>query len=384
MSKKLAVLVGFIGKLPYAGMSLWNIHCFSGLQDLGYEVHYVEHQDYPDEYYDPATDVMSSDLTYAMGYIRELLPRYGICDGQFSFVDLEGRCFGSGWTALRGALDRADFVLTVGSASWFDELERCPRRAFLDSDPMFTQVEMIEKGFKAEVLRHYQTLFTEGMRIGMPDCTIPDAGRSWIPTRSPIATRLWPIAPTAAEGLPVTALLHWAAGSDVIYDGRVYGHKNREFERFMDLPRHTSRRFTLAVGGPAPKRLLTEIGWQLVSPLEVTRTIPAYRKFIAESRADFGIAKHAYVASRSGWFSDRSTCYLASGRPVLHQDTGFDEWLPTGEGVLKFSDVNDVVECLRSLDLDYERHARAARRIAEEYFEASTVLGQMLESAGLR
>jgi hypothetical protein len=179
--------------------------------------------------------------------------------------------------------------------------------------------------------------------------------------------------------------MHWAAAGDVCVNGLLYGHKNREFERFLDLPRRSPRRFILAVGGRgAPRDRLPEYGWEVVNPLEMTSTIEAYRRFIECSAIDFGIAKHAYVASRSGWFSDRSTCFLAAGRPVLHQDTGCGEWLPTGSGVLLFSDIDTVLEGLHRIESDYQHHARAARAIAEEHFEAATVVGRMLEDAGFR
>ena len=374
--------MGYLGKLPYAGLSFHNIHYIAGLQELGYDVHYVESVNYPEEYYDPSTDEMTSDASYAIDYLADLLPRYGVPPGQFTFVDFEKRCHGSDWRTLREVLNRADFVLSLAIPSWFDELERCPRRAFVDGDPVFTQIEMAEGGPIASVLQHYDILFTYGVRIGMPDCPIPTVNRTWIPTRTVTATRLWDVAPLQADGLPITTVMHWAAGSDVTLNGRVYGHKNREFERFKGLPKLARQPFVLAVGlDEGPRKQLRSLGWQLVPPLSVSGAIEDYRKFIAGSRADFGIAKHAYVASNCGWFSDRSTCYLASGRPVLHQETGFSEWLPTGEGVLKFSDVSEVLECLRCLNMDYDRHAQAARRIAEEYFEAATVLRHMLSEA---
>ena len=383
MSKPIAIAVGGIGKIPYAGMSLYYLHYIVGLRELGYDVHYVERQNNPKECYDPTADVMTDDFRYAVQYLDGLMPRYGISRERFSFIDREQRCHGSGWKNLRKALDNADFVLTLADPTWFDELECCPRRGFIDGDPLFTQVAMTDgKGSRAAVLR-YDTLFTYGVRMGMPDCTLPTGGRKWIPTRPVVATALWDSRPDASP-LPVTALMHWAAGSDVTYQGRVYGHKNREFERFIDLPQRTAQPFVLAVGGSAPRERLRRHGWQLVAPLAKTRTIEAYQQFIGRSRADFGIAKHAYVASRCGWFSDRSTCYLAAGRPVLHQDTGFGHWLPTGEGVLPFSDTDSVLEALGCLDADYLRHARAAREIAEEHFEAAAVVGQMLDDAGFR
>jgi hypothetical protein len=383
MSTKTAVVVGFVGKLPYAGMSLYNLHHLVGLQDLGYKVHYVETIDYPDQCYDPASNSMTSDAGGAVKYLSELLPDYGIPAESFSFIDLEGQCHGSGWDALRTSLDTADFLMTLDTPSWNDEFERCPRRAFVDTDPMFNQLEMLAGGIRARVVPHYDTVFTYGMRIGQPDCAIPDAGRRWIPTHTLISTRLWPVCPPT-EGAPVTGVMQWT-GRTLTFEGREYGHKNMEFERFIDLPSKTNQTFSIAIGGSrVPRQMLESKGWDLLSPLRVTGTIPAYRQFIAGSYADLGIAKHAYVASRSGWFSDRSTCYMASGRPVLHQDTGFAEWMPAESGVLRFSEPAGVLECLARLHKDYEQHARAAREVAIEYFEATRVLTKMLTDAGFR
>lgn len=384
MGEPIAVVIGFIGKLPLAGMSLYNLHYMAGLQELGYDIHYVERQNRPLECYDPRSDTMTDDPHYALSYLENLLPNYGITRERFSFIDRENRCHGSGWRALRAALDRSDFVLTLADETWFDELERCPQRAFVDGDPLLTQVAMADREpILSAALDNYPVLFTIGVRIGQTDCTIPTAGRSWLCTRSVAATRFWSPEP-ASSGLPVTTVMKWT-GKEVEFDGHVYGHKDMEFKRFIDLPGRTARPFSLALGGSrAARQQLVEQGWQLVNPLEKTGTLDAYERFIYDSYADFGIAKHAYVASRSGWFSDRSICYLAAGRPVLHQDTGFGDWLPTGEGVFSFSDIDEVLEALDQLDTDYERHARAARAIAEQYFEADKVIGRMLDDAGFR
>jgi hypothetical protein len=384
MTKPLAVFVGFIGKLPLAGMALANIHMISGLQTLGYDVHYVEHQNKPEDCYNPETNSMTDDPRYALSYMAALLPRFGIGMRHYSFIDRENTCHGSGWPTLRQALDRADFVLTLADPSWFDELERCPRRAFVDADPMFTQVAM-ETGRteRAASLAHYAVLFTYGVRIGKEDCLIPSAGRTWLPARMAVDTALW--SPTSVTSqLPVSALMNWSSGSECYYQGRAYGYKDREFDKFADLPQRSPLSFSLAVGGGAPRARLSELGWELLSPLAITHTIEGYQEFIANSWADLGIAKHAYVASRSGWFSDRSTCFMAAGRPVLHQDTGCGDWLPTGEGVFLFSGMEDVLVALDRLTVDYDRHARAARELAEEYFAAHKVIGQILDLGGLR
>ena len=384
-NREIAVVIGALGKLPYGGMAYFWGHHIAGLQELGYDVHYVERLDQPEEAYNPETSEMTDDPSYALAYLRDLLPRFGIPLERASFIDRAGRCHFSGWPGLCETLDRAAFVLNVCLPTWFEELERCERRLFIDGDPMFTQVAFVTgEGSRAAAPHHYDTLFTYGARIGADDCLIPDGGRTWLPTRPVVATRLWDVMPAPADG-PVVALLHWAAGADLEFEGRTLGHKDREFVRFLDLPSRTSQRLVAAVGGAAvPRGELDRAGWELVSPLEATRTTDVYQEFISGSRADLGIAKHTYVETRSGWFSDRSACYLAAGRPVLHQDTGFGDWLPEGEGVLAFTDVDSLLDAIERLDRDYERHATAARSVAEESFEARAVLGGMLEEAGLR
>jgi hypothetical protein len=382
MSAPLAVVVGFAGKWPLAGLMLYNLHYLAGLAELGYEVHYVERQNTPYDYYDPRSDELTADVTEGFAALGSVLPAVGVGPDRFSLIDLEGHCHGAGWETLGDALDRAQFVLTLADATWFDELERCPRRAFVDGDPLFTQAAMLGAEPGSDPLEHYDVLFTYGTRIGQSGCEVPDAGRRWISTRPVVATRLWDAGPPRGNGAPITTVMNWSASEDVRLGGRVYGHKGREFERLMDLPARTGRRFVLAAGGPAPRERLRADGWELTNPLEVTGTLDSYRDFITASYADLGIAKHAYVASASGWFSDRSICYLGSGRPVLHQETGFSEWLPTGEGVFAFSTGDDVAEALEQIDRDYGRHARAARAIAEEHFEARVVIARMLEEAG--
>jgi hypothetical protein len=383
MSVPLAVVVGFVGKWPLAGLMLYNLHYLAGLAELGYEVHYVERQNGPDDYYDPRSDELTADVTVGLASLARVMPTVGIDPGRFSLIDLEGECHGAGWERLNDALDRARFALTLADPTWFDELERCPRRAFVDGDPLFTQAAMLEGDPGHRALERYEVLFTYGTRMGESGCEVPDAGREWIPTRPVVATSLWDAGRLrSVDPAPITTVMNWSASPDVRLNGDVYGHKGRELERLIDLPARTGRRFVLAAGGPAPRERLRADGWELANPLAVTGELDTYRDFISDSYADLGIAKHAYVASGSGWFSDRSTCYLGSGRPVLHQETGFSEWLPTGEGVFAFSTADDVVGALGQIDRDYERHAHAARAIAEEHFEARTVIARMLEEAG--
>jgi hypothetical protein len=383
-NSRIAVIVGFIVKSPVAGMAAYNFHYIAGLRELGYEVHYIERLNAPDECYDPGRDAFGDDPGYGLAWLRDTTTRLPPLADSWTLIDRNGNHHGMGRPELCGILDKADFVLTLADPTWFDDLERCARRAFVDGDPLFTQAAMLDPGSRtSSVLAHYPTLFTYWTRQNAKDTTVPTAGRHWISTRPVVATSLW-IPKLTPPGAPVTTVMNWGAWDDVVVQGRSYGHKDREFERLIDLPRHTSRRLVLAVGGPAPKERLASHGWELADPLCATRTIDSYREFIDGSYADLGIAKHAYIASRSGWFSDRSLCYLASGRPVLHQDTGFQDWLETGEGIFAFSNVDDIVAALEKIDRDYRRHAKAARAAAEQNFEARTVIGRMLDDCRFR
>lgn len=385
MSVASAVLVGGIGKLPHGGLTMYYVHYLLGLQELGLRVHYVERQNRDDETYDPATDEMTDRADYAVRYLGAVSRRFGFA-GRWSFIDREGRCHGAGWERLRSALDAAEVVITIADPTWFEELERCPRRIFVDGDPMFTQVAVATgEGTRAEAPRHYDTLFTYGARLGSDDCLIPDAGLVWHPTRPVAATRWWRLSPPPAAGGPYAALMHWAAGREVHHDGEAFGHKDREFAHVLELPRRRSGSYLIAAaGGHVPRAALAEAGWRLLNPLEVTAGPDEFIAFVHAARADLGVAKHAYVRSRSGWFSDRSTCFLAAGRPVLHQDTGFGDWLPDEGGVLSFDGLDSLVEAIDRLERDYEGHARAAREVAERHFEAREVIGAMLETAGVR
>ena len=176
MARPIAVVIGFIGKLPLAGFSLYNLHYIAGLQSLGYDVHYVERLNRPDQCYDPSSNAMTDEPHHALSYLESLLPSYGITHQHYSFIDRENRCHGSGWAALCSALDHAHFVLALADATWFDDLERCSRRAFVDGDPLFTQVALLEGDpVVSTALEHYGTLYTIGVRLGQPDCTIPSA-----------------------------------------------------------------------------------------------------------------------------------------------------------------------------------------------------------------
>ena len=250
----------------------------------------------------------------------------------------------------------------------------------MDSDPAFTQLA-IAKGvpWYVEFFQRFDRLFTFGANIGTQASDIPVGAFTWHKTWQPITLDDWRAAP--APGGPSTSLgpgrfstvMTWQIESFT----DVGGNKDIEFVKFIDLPSQTRQPFELAINGP--QKLLREHGWETVDAMKVSRTPWEYREFIHRSKAEFGVAKHTYVANHTGWFSDRTECYLASGRPALVQDTGWTAHLPSGEGLLAFSNPDEAVAGIERINADYDRHARSAAEIAREHFDASRLLPRLLE-----
>ncbi|HEY2055236.1 MAG TPA: hypothetical protein VGH14_14990 [Solirubrobacterales bacterium] len=274
----------------------------------------------------------------------------------------------------------ADLLLNV-SGMLRDErlLEPIGARAFLDLDPGFNQVWAAE-GFDFGLDRHTHCV-SIGTRIGESDCAVPTLGRSWIPTLPPVALPSWPVAQGVGRGW--TTVGNWRSYGSPTHEGLRYGQRAHSMRELLGLPRRSGARFELALEIHPDERddlaALAENGWGRVDPLTVAATPAAYARFVRGSRAELGIAKQGYVVSRAGWFSDRSAAYLASGRPVVAQDTGFGAALPTGTGLLAFDDVASAAAAIESVEADLDRHRRAAREIAVEYLDAARVLPVLLE-----
>jgi hypothetical protein len=374
------IFSGTIGRCGVGGLAWMSMQYLAGLRALGHEVYYLEECGAESWVYDWETEQLTTDLAYPAAYVRECLRPLGLDDhwiyraGELS----EGMAVDD----FREVCARADLLLVHAvPVSWWREEYAWPRRrVFIDVDPGFTQMSLAsgDSDLGGTVAR-CERLFTIGQRIGAADCSIPTAGRTWLTTRPPVALPHWP----EAQGGPAThftCVMQWRGFRDVQYGGKVYGQKDREFPRFLDLPRRTSQPLRIALGG-APPEQLTPHGWEVVPGGLASRTPASYQAFIQQSRAEFGVAKHGYVQMRGGWFSDRSVCYLASGRPVLVQDTALAGWLPTGEGVVTFRDLSEAVAGIDRINGDYEHHRRAARQVAEEFFAAERVLPGLLTAA---
>jgi hypothetical protein len=278
----------------------------------------------------------------------------------------------------------ADVLLNISGMLRDPELvEPPPVRVYLDLDPAFNQLwheQGIDVGLGGHT--HYVTV---GQALGRNGCTVPTCGVEWLTTLPPVVLEHWPVA-DGIEHDALTTVGNWRSYGSIEANGVRYGQKAHSLRTLFPLPRRSGETFRLALAihedEIVDREQLDRNGWCLVDPVDAAGTPGRYRRFVQGSRAELGIAKEGYVVSACGWFSDRSACYLASGRPVLAQDTGLDGTLPTGEGLLLFRSLDEAVEGVERLRRDYARHARAARALAVEHLDSDRVLARLLDAVG--
>jgi hypothetical protein len=368
------LVAGIIARYPFGGVTWCSLMYLLGLRALGHDVFYIE--DTGECIYDPERNTISEDPGYGTRYIHDALAPFDL-GHQWSFVNYDASHHGAPRETVRDFCKDADLFINLSGGSWFwrDEYAGIPRRVFIDTDPVFTQLA-IAKGdaWYVDFFKHFDHLFTFGANIGTPASDVPTGGFRWHKTWQPVVTDLWRSDADASHGR-FTTVMTWKTESFTDVDG----NKDREFVKFIDLPARTPHAIELAVNGP--QQLLRAHGWATVDAMGVSRSLWDYRQFVQGSKGEFGVAKHAYVSRRSGWFSDRTECYLASGRPALVQDTGWSAHLPSGVGLLGFSTLEEAVDGLDRIAGDYAHHARRAAEIAAEHFEASRVLRPLVETA---
>ena len=376
------VVCGYMIRHPMAGNLLAFFHYLLGLSWLGHQVLYLEESGWSESCYNPASNQQGDDPSYGLEALQGMLARYGL-DIPVCYVNRDtGQMWRTYQVDLKQAFGAADLLINVGGVCWLPEFLGCRRRVLVDMDPFFTQAGR----FAREGKDQYHAYFSYGANIGRAGCAIPGDGICWQPTVPPVVPEIWQdLGPATPDpSAPLTTIANWNAYGRIRYRGQYYGQKSSEFRRIMVLPRHTTQPLELTLSGVDKKTLgrLKAAGWQVRESMEVSAEVPTYQAYMAASKGEFSVAKHAYVKTWSGWFSDRSVCYLAAGRPVILQDTGYSEWLPTGSGVLAFSNLEEAVECIEQLNSDYQKHCCAAREIAEQWFGYQKVLPRIVE-AGL-
>ncbi len=379
------IVFGILFWYPLAGVTYQFLHYLIGLRRLGYDPYYIE--DSGRWIYDPQLNEFSPDVTGNLQAEVPVLQAHGFGDRwAFRGNYPDGKCHGLTEKQILQLYQEADAFLNVtGAQEIREEHLACKRRIYVESDPFASQIKVAngDQGMIAMLAAH-DTLFSFGENLGAPDCDVPIEKFRWLPTRQPVAIELWNHG--AAAGSAYTTITTWHnKGKNLQWRGDTwYWTKDREFEKFLDLPRRRDGQFELATGvGEEVQRLLRDHGWRQVDSVAISRDAERYRAYIQQSRGEFTVARDQYVRPNTGWFSDRSVCYLAAGRPVITQETGFSKFIPTGKGLFGFKTMSDILAAIDAIETDYTGNCRAAAQIAADYFAAEKVVGSLMQRAGL-
>jgi len=390
MKRKRIVVMGFMGSCPIAGVIWQHIHYVVGLQRLGHAVYYIE--DSARLPYNPETFEVNNEFDYAARLLNRLSREFGF-KNRWAFC---ARYLAGNPTAglplrrIRQLYRDADAILNICGAQEFnDDLLVSDRILYIESDPGVEQIK-IDKGVKATTnyLQRHRALFTFGENVGTKSFPVPTHGFKWLPTRQPVVTDLWKTQRAPSRAAVFTSVANWSTSGlkDITWRGDKYlWSKSREFLRFISAPKKSGETFELAtnIEDANTRAKFLRNGWRLHSPLQLSVDYWLYRDYIRRSKGEFTVAKDQYIRLNTGWFSDRSACYLAAGRPVIIQETGFTKIYGGKAGLLSFRSLSEIVDAVKVINADYAKHSRAARALAREFFEAENVLKSILDRAGI-
>jgi hypothetical protein len=394
------VVTGLIAQHPRLGGVAWDYLQYPlGLSRLGHDVYYLEDSGewpYTLDGPGPNGDSVAHDPSANVAHLAEVMERIGLGDRWAYRFPTRPRWYGMPHRRRREVLASADLLLNVsGTLRRPEEYRQVARLAYVDSDPVFTQVKLAlprgQKKFRRRLAAH-DVHFSFGERLGDG---VPETPFAWRPTRQPVVLDEW--RPGSARRDVFTTVMSWTSYRPLRFGGRSFAQKDVELRRFAALPGRARPESLEVALGPThhaewetggdrsrpvrPETLLARMGWRVVDAARVCGDVDGYRAYVESSKGEWSVAKNGYVVGRPGWFSCRSACYLAAGRPVVVQDTGFGDVLPTGEGIVAFDDEDGAAAALEDVEARYAVHARAARELAAEYFDARTVLTRLVEAA---
>ena len=396
MSDRLRIVVtGLIGQHPLLGGMTWHyLQYVVGLDALGHDVYYVEDSgEWPYNLDGGATgtDYSSADCSVNVAYLSDVARRFGFSERWAYRCPIDGSWSGLPDRRRDDVLRSADLLLNVsGTLARPADYTAVEVLAYVDTDPVFTQIRLEQRDEELTV-----AVDTHDVHLTFGECVAgPDTdGREWLPTRQPVVMAEWPFAAGGRDAY--TTVMNWSSYESPVHAGRSYGQKDVEFARFVDLPGRARAALELGVRGTLRgsvpgmpdrgdphdlHRFLVGHGWRVVDATHECSDYERYRSYVASSRGEWSVAKNAYVQAESGWFSDRSACYLASGRPVVLQDTGYSRLFPTGDGLLSFRTVEEAVAALEKVESAYEHHRRAAREVARGHFASDVVLPRLISA----
>jgi hypothetical protein len=384
----LVVVSGAIANKPRQGGEAWvRLSWVRGLAKLGYDVYFLE-QLAASAFVDAEGHAVAFQQSAGRTYFEQVTGEFGL-SGRAALVFNGGEdVFGAAFRDLENLASNADLLINISGHLRLDSLlQRFRRKVYIDIDPGFTQFWHADPKMPFEVAGH-DDYYTIGENIGSPGCTIPTGGIRWRPIRQPIVLEDWPVVRSEVADR-FTTVANWRGPFGPIeYQGHTFGLKVHEFRKFIELPRRAPYTFELALNLHAAddkdRRMLVDYGWRLANPHEAAADPSAFRGYVQKSSAEFSVAQGVYVETNSGWFSDRSVRYLASGKPVLVQDTGLAGRIPLGEGLHVFRTLDEAVENARRIVDGYDEECAAARRIAERCFDSDRVLGRLMDEVGLK
>jgi hypothetical protein len=386
------VVGGYIIGYPLGGMTWHHLHYLLGLHELGHEVWFLEDSGEFSMPYNPTTWRVDPDPTYGIDYLNRTFAAYNLPQRWCYYSQFWDTYYGLRKDELNDLLKRADLMLCVSGVTPIRADRPRPKRlAVIDTDPVFTQLRMRDDEVFCGYFRQFDKVATFGTEIGKSHgstelaeaCPLPTHGIDWIPTNQPIVMRHWPV--VAPRTNAFTTIGKWEHSSDrhIEFNGRHYqSSKGVEWMKVLDLPKRVPS-WDMTIGMQAMpadvKRQFESHGWRWIDPEPASISCQAFGDFVRDSAGEFTVTKEIYSGLPSGWFSDRSSAYLASGRPVITQSSGFEHWLPTGEGLFAFTDIDSAANALAAIASDYERHSRAAREIAKKHMDAGVVLPKLLD-----
>jgi hypothetical protein len=385
-SKKTVLVLHLAGQIPLAGIAWQALHYVLGLRRLGYDVWYIE--DSGANPYDPRQQSIVEDCSYNVGFVKAMMERFDLGDRWAYWDAAKDEVHGISKERLLALYGEAAALFNLcGATRLREEHLKCPIRVFVDTDPVFEQVKVaFGNADSLDYLGMHTHHFTYGENLGNPDCPVPMETFQWKKTRPPVLVDLWD-AGCVAAGPYFTSIASWEnKGKDIEFGGETYRwSKHVNFLRFLDLPRQLMQPFRLAMSPPTEEveARVREGGWDIVDPVPVSADMQSYRDYVVNSRGEFTVAKDIYVRPNSGWFSDRSVCYLAAGRPVITQETGFSKFVETGRGLFPFSTLEEIREAVAQINADYARHSVGAIEVAYEFFDADAVLRKMVKECDL-
>jgi hypothetical protein len=375
---------------------------------LGHDVYYFEDSGefpYNLDGGSSGSDWIARDCAYNIEYLEKIMCRAGLQNRWAYRFPLRPQWFGLSDQQRTLVIQSTDLLINVsGTLEHPEDYRRIPRLLYVDTDPVVTQIKLTLDGGD-----FHQRVDAHDVHFSFGEClsaAVPATGHYWRPTRQPSVLSEW--RPAMSHSDVFTTVMNWTSYKPLRYRGQTYGQKDVEFTRFLELPckvAPTAMEVTLgrtvhpewqakdeslppSLGELAqdktklpPRDMLIRAGWHVADAVQACGDLDSYRYYIESSKAEWSVAKNAYVRGQPGWFSERSACYLAAGRPVVVQDTGFSAVLPVGEGILPFRTMEEAVAAIREIEAHYTRHAKAARAIAEEYFDAGKVLTQLIDEA---